>query len=380
MHQVLEKPKRQVPVCAPVLDGREREYLLDAFDSGWVSSGGPYVERFEHTWAAHCGVEHGVACCNGTAAIHLALKALNIGPGDEVLIPAFSLIVSANMVHLAGARPVLVDVRPDTWCIDPRRIREKITPRTRAILAVHMYGHPCDMAPIQTMARRHGLFVIEDAAEAHGARYQDQPVGSFSDAACFSFYGNKIITCGEGGMVVTDRADVAERLRLLRNQAFGPVRFVHEDVGFNYRLTNLQAAIGLAQVELIEQKTERKRRIAARYDELLEGVEGVRRPVETPGCRNVYWMYGIVLEDAFGRSKEEVMAALAERGVETRSFFIPMNQQPVFDGRDPHRLDLRGRYPVSEDLGARGLYLPSGEGLTPKDQAYVVEQLRACRE
>ncbi|GIK16049.1 MAG: aminotransferase DegT [Planctomycetota bacterium] len=372
-------PVRRVPVCAPVLDGRERAYVLDALDSGWVSSQGEYIDRFEQAWARACGAAHGVACCNGTAALHLALKALGVGPGDEVLIPAFTLIASANMVHLAGAKPVLVDVRPDTWCIDPRRIREKITPRTRAIMPVHMYGHPCDMDPILAIAREHGLYVIEDAAQAHGATYQGRPVGGFGDAACFSFYGNKIITCGEGGMVLVQDVAVAERLRLLRNQAFGPVRFVHDEVGFNYRLTNLQAAIGLAQVERIQEKLARKRAIAERYDALLKDVEVLRRPVELRGCRNVYWMYGVVLEEAFGRTRGEVMTRLVARGVETRSFFIPMNQQPVFDGRDPHRLDLRGRYPVSEHLGACGLYLPSGEGLTEAEQDYVVEQLRACQ-
>jgi perosamine synthetase len=339
---------------------------------------GEFVSRFEESFAELCGVRRGVACNSGTAALHLALEALNIGPTDEVIIPSFTLIVSANVVCLAGATPVLVDVRPDTWCLDPALIEEKITARTKAIMAVHMYGHPCDMGPILEIAGRHGLAVIEDAAQAHGAEYDDHRVGSLGRVGCFSFYGNKIITTGEGGMLVTNDKAVAERAALLRNQAFTEERFVHKDVGFNYRMTNVQAGIGLAQCEQFTQKVARKREIAAIYDELLSKESGLQRPVELPGCKSVYWMYGVVLRDSFGRTRDEVRDALAAEGVETRSFFVPMHEQPVYWGGG-RRPNLRGSYPVSEKLGRRGFYLPSGMNLTRDDQRYVVERLLACK-
>lgn len=353
--------------------------MAQCLDTNWVSSMGEFIPRFESTFADICGVKYGVACCNGTAAIHLALEALGIGPGDEVIIPSFTLIVSANMVCLAGATPVLVDVTPDTWCLDPSLIEAKITPRTKAIMPVHMYGHPCDMDAIMAIARRHHLLVIEDAAQAHGATYRGRRVGGIGDVGCFSFYGNKIITTGEGGMVVTSDAGAAERAAMLRNQAFGEERFVHEQVGFNYRMTNIQAAIGVAQCEKLEHKIARKREIARVYDELLADVDGLQLPARTKDCEPVFWMYGVVLEESFGAGKHEVMRKLAGRGVETRSFFIPMHQQPVFSGKNPRWPDLRGSYPVSERLGRCGLYLPSGLDLTEDDQAFVAEQLRACR-
>lgn len=340
---------------------------------------GEFIPRFEHTFADLCGVEHGVACSSGTTALHLALETLGIGPGDEVIVPAFTLIVSANVVCQTGATPVLVDVRPDTWCIDPQLIESRITARTKAIMAVHMYGHPCDMEPIQRIAAQHKLYLIEDGAQAHGATYHGQPVGSFGDVACFSFYANKILTTGEGGMLVTDDPGLAERAAMLRNQAFGVPRFVHEHVGYNYRLTNMQAAIGLAQCERIDEKVARKIEIANRYDELLADVSELQRPTQLPGCKNVYWMYGVLPEDAFGRPRSEIQAELAEHGVETRTFFIPLHLQPVYQGQHARWPDLRGHYPVSEELGAKGFYLPSGLDLTAADQAYIVERLLSCR-
>ncbi len=340
---------------------------------------GEFVPRFERAFAELCEVPHAVACSNGTTALHLAMESLSIGPGDEVIIPAFTLIVSANTVLQTGAKPVLVDVRPDTWCIDPALIERKITPRTRAILCVHMYGHPCDMEAIVRIADRHGVYVIEDAAQAHGATVKDRPVGSWGDAGCFSFYANKILTTGEGGMVVSHRREVADRAALLRNQAFEQVRFVHREVGFNYRMTNMQAAIGLAQCENFPDRIRRKKELAERYDELLRDDSDFDRPVQLPHCRNVYWMYGIVLKPSFGRAMPEVRRMLSEAGIETRAFFVPLNLQPVFQGRHPRWPDLRGEYPVSESLGGNGLYLPSGFELTPEDQAFVVERLRTCK-
>ncbi len=340
---------------------------------------GEYIPRFERRFADICGARHGVACSNGTTALHLALECLGVGPGDEVIIPAFTLIVSANVVCLTGATPVLVDVRPDTWCIDEKLIEAKVTPRTRAIMAVHMYGHPCEMDAIGAIAKKHGLFVIEDAAQAHGAKYRGKRVGAIGDLGAFSFYGNKIITTGEGGMLVTNDSRIAERAVLLRNQAFGEERFVHHDVGFNYRMTNIQAAIGCGQCEQFEEKIARKREIAATYDELLADENALQLPARAETCEPVCWMYGVVLGVGFGRSKQEVRSQLEQDGVETRSFLIPMNKQPVYQGGPSRRPDLRGKYPVSEWLGDCGFYLPSGGDLTREDQEYVVDQLRGCK-
>jgi perosamine synthetase len=368
-----------IPVWEPVLDGNEKRYVLDCLETNWISSLGSYITRFEETMARWCGVPHAVACSSCTTGLHLALTALGVGPGDEVVIPDFTLIVSANTVIQAGARPVLVDADPKTWCIDPAKIEAKIGPRTRAIMPVHMYGHPCDMEAILSIARRHGLLVIEDCAEAHGARIGNRLVGSFGDAACFSFYGNKILTTGEGGMVLCSDAALADRMRLLRNQAFDHPRFVHREVGFNYRLTNVQAAIGLAQAEKVDEKVEKKREIARWYAQAFAGVEDVELPWEAPGATNVYWMYGVKLGDSFRRGRDGVMAAMKDKGVETRAFFCPMHRQPVFRKSDPRFPDVSGDYPVSDDLWKRGLYLPSGLGLTRGQVEEVVEKLAGCR-
>lgn len=368
-----------IPVCEPVLDGHEIDYVVDCLKTNWISSAGKYIQQFEEKFSAYCGVPFGVACSSGTTAIHLALAALGIGPGDEVIIPDFTLIVSANMVVLTGAKPVLVDVDRRTWCIDPNLIEEKITARSRAIMAVHMYGHPCDMEAIMAVASRHNLYVIEDCAEAHGAEVNGKKVGSFGHASCFSFYGNKILTTGEGGMVLCKDEAIAERMRLLRNQGFQQPRFVHEVMGFNYRMTNIQAAIGLAQTEMVEQKVERKRWIGQTYNDLLAGRSDVTLPVEEPWAKNVYWMYGIVIEESFGVRKDDLMRMLREKGVDTRSFFCPMSLQPAYRGDNPSFPDPTGEYPVSVDLWNRGLYLPSGLGLTTTQMEEVVEKLLECK-
>lgn len=368
-----------IPVWEPVLDGNEERYVRDCLETNWISSLGRYITRFEGAFAGWCGMPHAVACSSGTAALHLSLVALKIGPGDEVIIPDFTLIVSANTVILAGARPVLVDVDPRTWCLDPSRIAEKITPRTRAIMAVHMYGHPCDMPAIVEIARRHGLAVIEDCAEAHGAEIAGQKAGTFGDAGCFSFYGNKILTTGEGGMVLTRDAALAAELRLLRDQGFEAPRFVHRVMGFNYRLTNLQAAIGLAQTEKAEEKVRRKREIAGWYLELLASCADVELPGEAAGAKNVYWMFGVKLGPRFAQGRDAVMEELKAKGVETRAFFCPMHRQPVFQGSDERFPEVGGRYPVSDDLWNRGLYLPSGLGLTRAQVQEIVGKLLECR-
>ncbi|HLA43954.1 MAG TPA: DegT/DnrJ/EryC1/StrS family aminotransferase [Aggregatilineales bacterium] len=371
----------RIPVSEPLLDGNEREYVLEALDTNWISSAGKYIPAFEESFAEFCGVKYGVACSSGTAAIHLALAALGIGPGDEVIIPDFTLIASANMVILTGARPVLVDVDPYTFCIDPALIEEKITQRTRAIMPVHMYGHPCDMDAIMEIAEVHGLYVIEDGAEAHGTEYKGRMVGGLGHAAAFSFYGNKNLTTGEGGMVTTNSADLAEMTALLRSQAFEEPRFVHRFVGFNYRLTNIQAAIGLAQVENAAAKVARRRKIAATYNSLLSGVPGLTLPYEAEWAKNTYWMYGLLVDEReFGRSKTGVVAGLNAAGVETRDFFYPMHQQPVFnDSGDARFPDCRGEYPVSTELYENGFYLPSGLTLTTEQIEIVVDTLLSLR-
>jgi perosamine synthetase len=369
-----------IPVWEPVLDGNEEKYVLDCMRTAWISSAGEYLTRFETAFARWCGARHGVACSSGTTAVHLALAAAGIGPGDEVILPDFTLVACANMAILAGARPVLVDADPETWCLDPARIEERLTPRTRAILAVHLYGHPCDMSSINDIARRRGLLVVEDGAEAHGAEVNGRKVGSLGTAACFSFYGNKILTTGEGGMVVTDDDRLAERARLLRNQAFEEPRFVHREFGFNYRMTNVQAAIGLAQTEKADEKVARKREIARIYLELLGNREDVRLPVERPWAKNVYWMFGVLLGDAFRAGRDEVMRRLRVKGVDTRAFFHPLHSQPLYARGGPGNFPRTdGDFPVSDELWRRGLYLPSGLGLTRGQQEEVVARLLECR-
>lgn len=370
-----EKPF--LPVCAPLLGGREEEYVLEALRAGWISSSGEYVRRFEEEFAVYCGVEHGVAVSSGTAALHLALRALDVGPGDEVILPDFTMVATLFAVLYTGARPVFADVEEDTWCLDPALLEGKITERTRVIMPVHMYGHPCDMDPISSLARQHGIDVVEDAAEAHGALYGQRKCGSFGRAAAFSFFANKIITTGEGGMVVTPDPETADRCRYYRNMCFplrGPREFRHEDLGYNYRLTNLQAAVGLAQLEQIEDHVARRRRNARRYGELLREVPGLTLPVEKGEVRNVFWMFGVLVDpDSFGLDRNGLMDALRLEGIDSRCFFSPLHSQGVlgsFGIRDG------GRYPVAERLASEGLYLPSGSGLAGEEIARVCSAIR----
>ncbi len=365
-----------IPVCEPWLSGNELKYITEAVETNWISSAGSFINRFEAMFAEKVGTRYGVACMNGTVALHLALATLGLEPGDEVIIPAFTMIATANAVTYVGARPVLVDSEPNTWNMDVAQIEAKITPRTKAIMPVHTYGHPVDMDPLMAIAQKHGLFVLEDAAEAHGARYKGRGVGSLGDAACFSFYGNKIITTGEGGMVTTNREDVARLAWNLRDHAFSTERhFWHKFVGFNYRMTNLQAAIGLAQAEQLEKFVAARRANSAYYTQLLRQIPGIITPPEAPWATNVFWMYGILLEEEFGLKRDQLRQALARRGIETRTFFIPMHCQPVYF--DQYRGE---RYPVAEDFCRRGLYLPSASSLTHRDIEAVVQAVRESRE
>ncbi len=364
-----------IPVCEPYLSGNEFAYVADCLKSNWISSSGKYIGEFEQKFASYCGSRYGVSTTSGTTALHLALASLGIGQGDEVIVPAFTMIAPVFAILYVGAKPVLVDCERETWNMDVAQIERKITPRTRAILPVHIYGHPCDMDPILDIARRHHLYVIEDAAEAHGAEYKGRRVGGIGDVACFSFYANKIITTGEGGMLVTSREDVADRARRLKDQAYSrEKRFLHTDLGFNYRMTNIQAAIGLAQLEKIDQLVEMRRKNARLYGRLLSGVKGIGLPVEKKWAKNVYWMYCILVEDGFGMSRDELQARLREKGVDTRAFFFPMHQQPVFLNLG---LFQGESYPVSEDISKRGMYLPSGSGLREEEIGQVCAALKS---
>jgi perosamine synthetase len=371
-----------IAVNEPRLDGRELEYVTECLRTGWISSTGRFIGGFEENWAAYCGRRYGVAVCNGTVALQLAVAALNLGPGDEVIMPAFTIISCATAAVYQGAVPVLVDSDPETWCMDVSEVAARITPRTRAIMPVHIYGHPVDMDPLLELAEKHGLAVIEDAAEAHGAEYLSRRgpqsewrrCGSFGDLSCFSFYANKLVTSGEGGMVVTDDEALADRLRHLRNLAFLPGRrFLHEELGFNFRLTNVQAAIGLAQAERIGDTVERKRAIGARYLAALASVPGVRLQVERPWAHSVWWMNGLVLEKGSGHSAVSLAGALSALGVETRPFFLGMDRQPALRERGLFQGET---YPVTDELAEMGLYLPSGVALTEEQQEAVIAAVK----
>ncbi len=372
-----------IPVNEPLLGGRELEYVTDCVETAWISSAGRYIDAFEEAWAGYCGRRHGVAVSNGTTALQLAVSSLDLEPGDEVILPTFTIVSCALAVVYNQAVPVLVDSEPRTWTMDSAAIEARITPRTRAIMAVHVYGHPVDMDPVLELAEKHGLAVIEDAAEVHGARYLSgrsgaaprwRRCGGFGALSTFSFYANKLITTGEGGMVLTDDPALAERLRSRRNLCFHRGRrFHHEDLGHNFRLTNLQAALGLAQVERIDDIVARKRRIGRAYAERLAGLEGVTLQPEEPWAESVYWMVGLVLGEETGLDAETCAERLAERGVATRPFFLGMHEQPVFLRRG---LFAGERYPVAERLARRGLYLPSGLALTEPQLAEVCAALR----
>ncbi|MBI4681486.1 MAG: DegT/DnrJ/EryC1/StrS family aminotransferase [Nitrospirae bacterium] len=362
-----------IPVSTPCLNGKELEYVTDCIKSSWISSIGKYVTQFEENFAGFCGTAHAISASNGTTALHLALVSLDIGEADEVIVPDLTFVASANAVLYCGARPVFVDADEKTWNIDPSKIEENITERTKAIIVVHLYGHPCDMDPIMKIARQYNLKVIEDAAEAHGAEYNLKRVGSFGDAGVFSFYGNKIITTGEGGMITTNNTELMNKMRMLRDHAMSKTkRYWHDVLGYNYRLTNIQAAIGVAQMEQIDGFIEAKRRNAALYNSLLNKIDGLTLPPEANGCRNVYWMYSVLIEDDFGMSRDDVMARLQEKGIDTRPFFYPLHQLPIY------RRDAV--YPVSTMLSRKGINLPSGTTLTETDIRKVCEAFMSIKK
>jgi perosamine synthetase len=361
----------RIPVAQPALDGREKEYVLECLETGWISSLGRFIGDFERAFADYCGVKHAVACNNGTTALHLALVALGIGPGDEVIVPTLTYVASANCVAYCGAVPVFVDSEPDTMNLDPAKLEAAITPRTRAIMPVHLYGHPAEMDPIREIAARHGVAVVEDAAESVGATYRGVKTGALSDLAMFSLFGNKIITSGEGGMIVTDDDALNERLRLYRNQGNDPARrYWHSVIGYNYRMTNVTAAIGLAQLERVEHHLAARRRVAAGYDARLAGLaDRLATPVTRPWVERADWMYNVVLAEGARRGRDAVMAAMAEAGIETRPVFYPIHGMP------PYAPSGQGPFPVADSLSARGVSLPTYGALTDADLDRVVEAL-----
>jgi perosamine synthetase len=369
------KPFRRIPIAEPDLSGNEEKYVIECIKTGWISSKGKFVDQFEEKFASYIGVRYAIAVSSGTAALHLALAALDIRPGDEVIMPTFTMIACANVAKYLGAKPVLVDSDISTWNIDPNNIEEKITDKTKAIMVVHIYGHPADMDPIMKIAKKHGLYVIEDAAEAHGAEYKGKKVGSIGDIGCFSFYANKIITTGEGGIVTTNDDKIAEKVRKLRDQGYNlSMRkwLVHDVIGYNYRLTNLQAAVGLAQLERIEEFINRHRENAYYYNSLLKDIHGVTLPPEMPWAKNVYWMYTCLINEEMTKvTRDELIRKLETYGIDSRASFLPIHMQP------PYRsIYGQERHPVAEMLGKRGINLPSGNSTTKMDIEYVVTAIK----
>lgn len=357
-----------IHIASPDLSGKESQYVAECVESTWISSAGRFISEFESAFAKIAGTRHVIATNNGTTALHLALVALGIGPGDEVIVPTLTYIATANAVRYCGATPVLADVEPDTMNLDPRDIEHRITERTRAIVPVHLYGHPADMPAIMAIAERHGLKVIEDAAEAHAARVDDRPVGSLAHVGTFSFFGNKIVTTGEGGAVTTDDDELAARLRLLRGQGMDPQRrYWFPEVGFNYRMTNVAAALGVAQLERLDEFLARRDEIGALYDRLLGGMDGLTLPVERPGTDRVHWIYTVLVDGFTEHQRDALIEALRADDIETRPVFYPLHVMPPYASDE--------RFPVAERLGAEGISLPTHVLLEDEDIERVCSSL-----
>lgn len=372
-----------IPVNEPLLNERDLEYVSECVRTGWISSAGRFIEEFEARWAAYCGMNYGIAVSNGTTALQVAVRCLDLQPGDEVIMPTFTIISCALAVVDADAVPVLVDSEPRTWCMDVAQVEAKITSRTRAVMPVHIYGHPVDMDPLLAVADKYGLTIIEDAAEVHGAEYLSgrggaQPTwrrcGGMGHLSAFSFYANKLITTGEGGMVLTSNPASADKAQSLRNLCFrSDRRFYHTELGYNYRLTNMQAALGVAQIERMDEIIAKKRWMGQAYTERLQDIAGLQLPVEESWARQVYWMYGLVLDESTGMDATEFAKRLQARGVQARPFFLGMHEQPVFLERGLFRGE---QYPVAERIARQGLYLPSGLALTEQQLDRVCEAVR----
>lgn len=359
-----------IPVSEPSITQKEIDYVLNAVKSGWVSSLGEYITKFEQEFAKYIGVKYALTTSNGTVALHLALVSLGIGQGDEVLVPDLTFIATANAVSYTGATPVFVDVDPETWCIDPDDAAKKVTSKTKAIIPVHLYGHPADMDAINQIAQEYGLYVIEDAAEAHGAEYKGKKVGSLGTCGIFSFYGNKIITTGEGGMITTNDGKLYEKAKHLRDHAMSKEkRYWHTEIGYNYRMTNIQAALGLAQLERIKEHIDKKRAVFSWYKEFLNDIKGIILNPEKEWAKSVFWMVCLVLDKDYGISRDELMLKLKEKGIDTRPFFYPISQMPMYNHN-------KSKNSVAYSVAYKGINLPSGVSLNKKDVKWIAEMIK----
>ncbi len=356
-----------IPVSEPSITQKEIDYVTNAVKSGWVSSLGPYINEFENKFAEFVGTKYALTTANGTVALHLALVSLGISSGAEVIVPDLTFIATANAVTYTGAKPVFADVNPETWCIDPEDIRKKINSKTKAIIPVHLYGHPADMDAINEIAMQYDLFVIEDAAEAHGAEYKGKKTGSIGKCGVFSFYGNKIITTGEGGMITTNDDRLYEKAKYLRDHAMSKEkRYWHTEVGYNYRITNIQAALGLAQLERIDELISKKIQIFKWYKQYFEGVKGIQLNPQKEWAKNVYWMVCMVLEGDIKIFRDELILKLKEKGIDTRPFFYPVSQMPMYNNSGKIN-------PMAYDISQRGLNLPSSVNLKKEDIEWITK-------
>lgn len=364
----------KIPIACPDIGSRENRYVSECMTTGWISSAGPFVSRFEAAFAQACGVSYGVAVNSGTGALHLALEASGIGPGDEVLIPAWTFVATANAVVHAGAKPVFVDVNPADWGIDPEAAARRITRRTKAIIAVHLFGHPADMTALRRLARRTGLLLVEDASQAFGAKVEERRVGGLGDVACFSLFANKVPTTGEGGILVTRDRHLADQARRLRDHGMGRRRYWHSVIGYNYAMSNLQAAVGLGQLERLYTLLERKEAIRQQYIHGLRNIPGLLgyQPVRA-GARSICWLFPVLVEPRkFGMSRARLARLLSQRGIETRPFFPPLHRLP------PYRAQTR--FPVAERIASTGLALPSGPAISNAAIDFVTKAIRRIRK
>ncbi len=363
-----------IPVNAPIITEDAKALVAKALEEGWISSAGPYINEFEAAFAKYLGVKHAITVSSGTAALHIALLAAGIGVGDEVIVPAFTMAASWMAVMYVGAKPIFVDVDPEIYTLNPQLIEATITEKTKAVMPVHIYGHPADIDPIMALAKKHHLLVIEDAAEAHGATYKGKLVGGIGDINAFSFYANKIITTGEGGMVTTNDDVLADRARRMKDLAHSKnKRFIHDELGYNYRMTSMQAALGIGQLKRIEEFLANKRHMAQLYEKGLANIPGLTLPVTRDWATHVYWMYAILVDqEKFGMNKNEFRARLLEKGVDTRDFFYAPGVQPALTG-----IGLgQGSFPVTERIASTGCYLPSGLAITDHQIETVCETIR----
>ena len=364
-----------IPVSTPSLAPQDVTAVVKAMEEGWISSEGPHVRKFEEKFSQLIGVKHGVAVSNGTAALDIAYEVLEIGPGDEVILPSFTIVSCLNHILRSGATPIFVDSKADTWNLDPQAVADAISERTKAIVVVHVYGLPADIDHIQDIAQARGIAIIEDSAEAHGQHLDGAPLGSFGTLSTFSFYSNKLITTGEGGMILSNDDLLAARARELRNLSFNPEqRFVHTTIGWNYRLTAMQAALGLSQLSRIDTLLEHKKEIGRHYQELLRDAEELTLPLPTyRDSDNVYWVFGVVLGKNSPVDAKQVMESLRGRGIGTRPFFFPLHKQPVLEAFE---VSSKASLPTSEWLGRYGFYLPNGADSTAEKRKYIAHELK----